>query len=177
MQNAKCIMQNCRPAQFFPANDPILAFQNFVWRYGLTIDEMEIATSSFASHRIPAAVFWSTLPESQRFTTGLAKVLPLSFEFRGEGLFGSCETYPTISWEIGVKNLKAAAEALEVPFCNFHSPFCTSALHLGSWQTSNALALQASLCGSVTHRLHPPSPAPFWRAKAATPKHGVRRQP
>src|SRR5206468_548455 len=25
---------------------------------------------------------------------------------------------------------------------------------LGSWQTSNALALQASLCGSVTHRLH-----------------------
>src|SRR5438552_14301364 len=26
--------------------------------------------------------------------------------------------------------------------------------HLGSWQTSNALALQASLCGSVTHRLH-----------------------
>jgi len=23
----------------------------------------------------------------------------------------------------------------------------------GSWQTSNALALQASLCGSVTHRL------------------------
>src|SRR6185295_17703649 len=24
----------------------------------------------------------------------------------------------------------------------------------GSWQTSNALALQASLCGSVTHRLH-----------------------
>src|SRR5437667_1542423 len=28
---------------------------------------------------------------------------------------------------------------------------------LGSWQTSNALALQASLCGSVTHRLHRPS--------------------
>ena len=28
---------------------------------------------------------------------------------------------------------------------------------LGSWQTSNALALQASLCGSVTHRLHHPS--------------------
>src|SRR5438132_6403257 len=28
--------------------------------------------------------------------------------------------------------------------------------HLGSWQTSNALALQASLCGSVTHRLHQP---------------------
>src|SRR5205085_5412253 len=54
MQNAKCIMQNRRPAQFFPANDAILAFQNFVWRYGLTIDEMEIATSSFASHRIPA---------------------------------------------------------------------------------------------------------------------------
>ena len=27
----------------------------------------------------------------------------------------------------------------------------------GSWQTSNALALQASLCGSVTHRLHQPS--------------------
>src|SRR5437762_747564 len=27
----------------------------------------------------------------------------------------------------------------------------------GSWQTSNALALQASLCGSVTHRLHHPS--------------------
>src|SRR5688572_17065248 len=26
--------------------------------------------------------------------------------------------------------------------------------HLGSWQTSNALALQANLCGSVTHRLH-----------------------
>src|SRR6266567_873444 len=26
--------------------------------------------------------------------------------------------------------------------------------HLGSWQTSNALALQASLYGSVTHRLH-----------------------
>src|SRR5207244_9606013 len=25
---------------------------------------------------------------------------------------------------------------------------------LGSWQTSNALALQTSLCGSVTHRLH-----------------------
>src|SRR5664279_6635803 len=25
---------------------------------------------------------------------------------------------------------------------------------LGSWQTSNALALQASLCGSVTRRLH-----------------------
>src|SRR5436190_7381626 len=25
---------------------------------------------------------------------------------------------------------------------------------LGSWQTSNALALQASLYGSVTHRLH-----------------------
>ena len=24
----------------------------------------------------------------------------------------------------------------------------------GSWQTSNALALQASLCGSVTHRFH-----------------------
>ena len=24
----------------------------------------------------------------------------------------------------------------------------------GSWQTSNALALQASSCGSVTHRLH-----------------------
>src|ERR1051325_3869650 len=24
----------------------------------------------------------------------------------------------------------------------------------GSWQTSNALALQARLCGSVTHRLH-----------------------
>ena len=27
-------------------------------------------------------------------------------------------------------------------------------LFLGSWQTSNALALQASLCGSVTHRFH-----------------------
>ncbi len=27
-------------------------------------------------------------------------------------------------------------------------------IFLGSWQTSNALALQASLCGSVTHRLH-----------------------
>ena len=26
--------------------------------------------------------------------------------------------------------------------------------HLGSWQTSNAPALQAGLCGSVTHRLH-----------------------
>ena|SRR6266516_1467166 len=26
--------------------------------------------------------------------------------------------------------------------------------HLGSWQTRNALALQASLCGSVAHRLH-----------------------
>src|SRR6185503_4553866 len=32
----------------------------------------------------------------------------------------------------------------------------TAACHqfMGSWQTSNALALQASLCGSVTHRLH-----------------------
>src|SRR2546429_8151057 len=28
------------------------------------------------------------------------------------------------------------------------------AIFMGSWQTSNALALQASLCGSVTHRLH-----------------------
>src|SRR2546430_17050673 len=27
-------------------------------------------------------------------------------------------------------------------------------IFMGSWQTSNALALQASLCGSVTHRLH-----------------------
>ena len=27
-------------------------------------------------------------------------------------------------------------------------------IFLGSWQTSNALALQASLCGSVTHRFH-----------------------
>src|SRR5438876_10835651 len=33
-----------------------------------------------------------------------------------------------------------------------HFPFRS-----GSWQTSNALALQASLCGSVTHRLHHPS--------------------
>ena len=32
---------------------------------------------------------------------------------------------------------------------------------LGSWQTSNALALQASLCGSVTHRLHHPSLGTF----------------
>ncbi len=30
---------------------------------------------------------------------------------------------------------------------------------LGSWQTSNASALQADSCGSVTHRLHQPSPA------------------
>ena len=29
-----------------------------------------------------------------------------------------------------------------------------SSLIVGPWQTSNALALQASLCGSVTHRLH-----------------------
>lgn len=28
------------------------------------------------------------------------------------------------------------------------------AIFMGSWQTSNALALQAGLCGSVTHRLH-----------------------
>ena len=32
--------------------------------------------------------------------------------------------------------------------------FRPSDLYMGSWQTSNALALQASLCGSVTHRLH-----------------------
>ena len=30
-------------------------------------------------------------------------------------------------------------------------------IYMGSWQTSNALALQASRCGSVTHRLHQPS--------------------
>jgi len=47
---------------------------------------------------------------------------------------------------------------------------------LGSWQTSNALALQASLCGSVTHRLHQPSPAAMRRAKAAAPQLGERRR-
>src|SRR5262245_29947869 len=45
--------------------------------------------------------------------------------------------------------------------------------HLGSWQTSNALALQASLCGSVTHRLQP-SPATQERAKAVAPKLGTK---
>src|SRR5947207_2122782 len=38
-----------------------------------------------------------------------------------------------------------------------HSALCTFHFNLGSWQTSNALALQASLCGSVTRRLHQPS--------------------
>ena len=36
---------------------------------------------------------------------------------------------------------------------------------LGSWQTSNALALQASLCGSVIHRLHQ------FQLRETRPKH------
>ena len=39
--------------------------------------------------------------------------------------------------------------------------------HVGSWQTSNAPALQAGPCGSVTRRLHQPSPSACRRAKAA----------
>jgi hypothetical protein len=48
---------------------------------------------------------------------------------------------------------------------NFHFP--------GSWQTSNAPALQAGSCGRDTHRLHQPSPATSERAKAAAPKRSA----
>src|SRR6266511_2526220 len=34
------------------------------------------------------------------------------------------------------------------------APGRLASFSLGSWQTSNAPALQAGLCGSVTHRLH-----------------------
>ena len=47
---------------------------------------------------------------------------------------------------------------------------------LGSRQTSNALALQASLCGSVTSTSHQPSLATQWRARAVAPKRAARRR-
>ena len=68
-------------------------------------------------------------------------------------VIGFCTLHSEFSTQIG----RAPACAAESPklslpgaapgrLANFHS--------LGSWQTSNALALQASLCGSVTRRFH-----------------------
>ena len=48
-----------------------------------------------------------------------------------------------------------------------------TACHLGSWQTSNAPALQAGPCGSVTRRLHQPSPAASLRAPSSAGQPGT----
>src|SRR5260370_39870871 len=58
--------------------------------------------------------------------------------------------------EIRSTNESYAAE-LRISGFGILSDFGFRIFTLGSWQTSNALALQASLCGSVTHRLHQPS--------------------
>ena len=46
---------------------------------------------------------------------------------------------------------------------------CHFSISMGSWQTRNALALQASSCGSVTRRLHQPSPAPWSDGEGCPP--------
>ena len=59
--------------------------------------------------------------------------------------YGSAGQFPTS---------RAPACAAESPKLSLPGAAPGRLAILGSWQTSNALALQASQCGSVTHRLH-----------------------
>ena len=62
MQNAECIMQNRLPAHFFPVNANYSTAREF--RLAVLMEEMEMATNSFASLSTGAAVPSSTFPDS-----------------------------------------------------------------------------------------------------------------